>query len=492
MDNTNLRRCTGCKGNRPLEMFVANQETYNACQRCRNRQSDVGKPIAEELLCTMDKAMEMIPSRDDDDDHVTYTLNVYIRLDDDINLFCGSRINGLIDKRNANIHLNIEHSIGHIARPPIEIYNVDDEIRLHIEENSITMSATTLYQDILTRYPEQALGVLTQPQVFTQVTNQYSGLGFVMPLFRTILQSSQMGEVEEFHVDSTFKTNRTGHELFRIVATVNGVGAPFAYFLLKMTTTTTPLNDALLVTRSDVIAFFFTELNEMGLHTRFMFTDKDEGQVDAITRVWGDTANERRCENANDREAIAAMMKRHYNMHANIPVEGVGSMSNDWIYEYCVEEVYDFCKHSGEFSKKLSRQQLPTKIEFTYEKSGRIPPSQPNRRRRSQQRPENPNTEELYRLSLEDWTCGCPSFFESRFMLCKYLLSRYRAHRNQPLCETFNAHDYYIYRNSLPPYIQLKDKNEYPFSLITLPREVFALARSSTSRPRLPTTPATH
>ncbi|KAI9262365.1 hypothetical protein BDA99DRAFT_560209 [Phascolomyces articulosus] len=173
MDNTNLRRCTGCKGNRPLEMFVANQETYNTCQRCLNRQSDVGKPIAEELLRTMDEAMEMIPSRDDNDDHVACSLNQQVEganrrwLDSRFEtFFYGGQINGLIDKRNAYVHLNIEHSIGHIARPPIETNSVDEEIRLYIEENCITMSATTLYQDILTLYPEQALGVLTQPQVY--------------------------------------------------------------------------------------------------------------------------------------------------------------------------------------------------------------------------------------------------------------------------------------------------------------------------------------
>ncbi|KAI9255269.1 hypothetical protein BDA99DRAFT_607170 [Phascolomyces articulosus] len=272
MDNTNLRRCTGCKGNRPLEMFVANQETYNTCQRRRNRQSDVGKPLPknfphDELLTDIRTRIEAI---DGYHYYQEFTPNPRKKLDRTFSC----RINGLIDKPNAYVHLKIKHSIGHIARPPIDIYNVDDEIRLHIEE--------TASQYILTRYPEQqALGVLTQPQVyywwncaferqykldrvqfistemsidraitqgvqkvFTQVTSQYSGLGFVMPLFCTILQLSQMGEVEEVHVDSTFKTNRTGHEHFGIVATVNGVGVPFAYFLLKMTTTTTPLNNA--------------------------------------------------------------------------------------------------------------------------------------------------------------------------------------------------------------------------------------------------------
>ncbi|KAI9274525.1 hypothetical protein BDA99DRAFT_568737 [Phascolomyces articulosus] len=114
-----------------------------------------------------------------------------------------------------------------------------------------------------------------------------------MPLFGTICE---LAEEEEFHVDSTFKTNRTGHELFGIVATVNGVGVRIAYLLLKMTmatntttTNTTTASDVanttspsptvntfaathddnfdgmIQVARSDIIAHFFTKLKELGL-----------------------------------------------------------------------------------------------------------------------------------------------------------------------------------------------------------------------------------
>ena len=61
-----------------------------------------------------------------------------------------------------------------------------------------------------------------------------------MPLFDFI---KVLPEVEEYHVDSTYKISRTGHELFGIVAQVNSIGIPIAYFLLKLNNTNTNNNN---------------------------------------------------------------------------------------------------------------------------------------------------------------------------------------------------------------------------------------------------------
>ena len=162
-----------------------------------------------------------------------------------------------------------------------------------------------------------------------------------MPIFDSI---KVLPEVEEYHVDSTYKISHTGHELFGIVAQVNGIGIPIAYFLLKLnntntnnnnnnnnnhrhadvatTATTNPLNllttfpTSTLIhlpthqavtnsqlpssyvpltieqeaTHSEHIVLFFSKLREVGLNPHFMFTDKDEGQITAIAYVWGEDA----------------------------------------------------------------------------------------------------------------------------------------------------------------------------------------------------------
>ena len=92
-------------------------------------------------------------------------------------------------------------------------------------------------------------------------------------------------------------------------------------------------------------------------------------------------------------------------------------------------------------------QTLDWELEFVREwdtKSGRNDPGLGY----MDNRPENPNATELYSPSLEHWTCGCPSFFESRFMLCKHLISRYRE-RNPSMQRVFGAHTYFISRYSV-------------------------------------------
>ncbi|KAG2216782.1 hypothetical protein INT45_009669 [Circinella minor] len=63
-------------------------------------------------------------------------------------------------------------------------------------------------------------------------------------------------------------------------------------------------------------------------------------------------------------------------------------------------------------------EKLEWELEFVREwhvKTGRSDPGSNSRGTRA----ENPNADQLYLPSLENWTCGCPSFATSHFMLCK-------------------------------------------------------------------------
>ena len=82
--------CTGCRSFKAIELFTGRQRQYKTCRTCRNRKSDVGKPIADHLLITLEEALELIPSRYDDDeiteinrDHasIDYSITAYIRLE---------------------------------------------------------------------------------------------------------------------------------------------------------------------------------------------------------------------------------------------------------------------------------------------------------------------------------------------------------------------------------------------------------------------------
>ncbi|KAI9243340.1 hypothetical protein BDA99DRAFT_530641 [Phascolomyces articulosus] len=236
-----VKRCSDCNCTRPIEFFCGKRDFYKTCITCRNRRSDVGKAIPNEMLITLDEAIELIPSRYDDDEgtvidrdsaSINYSVDVYIRIDEnmaamddeqlltdirtrvegrdgyhyyqyftkdtrlkygnsficacsqdydtqrqvvddrrkrictrmDVSL-CGGFIKGLIERRFEYVHLTIEHSIGHRAAPDSVNNDVDEDIRVYIQQNCTRMSAQDLYRDILGRFPN-VLGSLKQSQVY--------------------------------------------------------------------------------------------------------------------------------------------------------------------------------------------------------------------------------------------------------------------------------------------------------------------------------------
>ena len=85
--------CTGCHCFKPTELFAGRQRQYKTCKTCRSRRSNVGKPIAHDLLATLKETVNLIPSRYDndetaeinrDDASIEYSFSAYIRLDQEM------------------------------------------------------------------------------------------------------------------------------------------------------------------------------------------------------------------------------------------------------------------------------------------------------------------------------------------------------------------------------------------------------------------------
>ncbi|KAF7725365.1 hypothetical protein EC973_009631 [Apophysomyces ossiformis] len=335
---------------------------------------------------------------------------------------CGGQVSGYIDRVNNVISLNIEHSIGHPA-PSRTNHSVPESVREFIINGAINMSSRELYQRVLQEYPNETENLTTAQayywwhegvvssyrlrsdeiassrllisrasskgvcMIFDQNERGVSALGFVTSLFNV---ASVSPFVEEFHVDSTYKTNRIGCELFGIIANVNGSGFPIAYMILHLDPRHTPEEN----TRSDVLKAFFTTLRQKGLQPKFMFTDKDVGQIAAIESTW-EPRTLRLClwhmqrsikiklaqekllhpiynaENAvqefpfidpvfqpdfidrsgiicpqGHRDPINAMITKHYNMHPLIPINNRMYSALE-IHSMAVQEMYDYCKQSN-------------------------------------------------------------------------------------------------------------------------------------------------
>jgi hypothetical protein len=112
-------------------------------------------------------------------------------------------------------------------------------------------------------------------------TNDVKYLGFKTGFFDLFVQSDQ---VTEYHVDSTYKTNRAGFELFGVVANVYGSGYPIAYLIVKVTSNANVSGED--TGRITALKTFFQEMKDRGFNPTFFFTDKDQAEINAIEAIW--------------------------------------------------------------------------------------------------------------------------------------------------------------------------------------------------------------
>ena len=75
-------------------------------------------------------------------------------------------------------------------------------------------------------------------------------------------------------------------------------------------------------------------------------------------------------------------------------------------------------------------------------------------------REENSNANALYEPSTETWTCGCPSFLTSRYLVCKHLVRRSQHGR-------FGPNHFFIHRRITAPFIQILDVRCIFFSVLS-------------------------
>ena len=159
-----------------------------------------------------------------------------------------------------------------------------------------------------------------------------------------------------------------GYELFGVIANFNGCGFPIAYMFLGDNNARIIPEHERTPSRMDMIQRFFRTLRHAGFAPAFMFSDKDVGQINGIETVFGanalrlclwhiqravklrlagdkvqsprydvasaqavfDFVNPRflptrdrsgkLCPDSGLRDEIVVMIRRHYDLHPDIPV----------------------------------------------------------------------------------------------------------------------------------------------------------------------------
>jgi hypothetical protein len=111
-------------------------------------------------------------------------------------------------------------------------------------------------------------------ECFFKDVDDVLALGFIV---KKSFTSSQ--EMKEVALDSTFSTNRDGFELFCFINNRGGSGETLSYLYLNVKAAPSEA-------RCNTLEEYFQTLKDKGLRPRFLLTDKDAGQINAVQRAW--------------------------------------------------------------------------------------------------------------------------------------------------------------------------------------------------------------
>ena len=130
-----------------------------------------------------------------------------------------------------------------------------------------------------------ARNYLSQSQSFQEIYHRERpfALGFLCTRARNLCEELN---IQEAFIDSTFKTNSSKLELFAVLGSFLGAGFPIAYLLLQGGSPHSEADSS--IQRKDTIRAFLQAIRTELTRFRpiFFFTDKDVGQIYAISSVF--------------------------------------------------------------------------------------------------------------------------------------------------------------------------------------------------------------
>ena len=214
-------------------------------------------------------------------------------------------------------------------------------------------------------------------------TSDIVAIAFSTPILKYAQQ------IEEAHVDATYKTAKGRFELYGVVGEINGSGFPLAYCLMD-TSRHSGNNESI---RTQLLIEFFQALRNRSLIPKFIFTDKDFAEINAAQLVWRNSQTRlclwhikrailTRLRSKKEQQrfayikesdlkrfpfidptfrpipgstslfcpvslhkSVVTLIERHFNLHPLIPIDmSGGSLTPDQIHYNSTKEVYDFCR----------------------------------------------------------------------------------------------------------------------------------------------------
>lgn len=104
-------------------------------------------------------------------------------------------------------------------------------------------------------------------------------------IFDEIVTGARELGFNQIAMDSTFGTNNEGHELYAVLAAVNGTGVPLAYCVVTKGNKEHGSEGATMT----ILCKFLSKLKEFGVNPLIVNIDKDEGEINAVSHCFPET-----------------------------------------------------------------------------------------------------------------------------------------------------------------------------------------------------------
>ncbi|CAD6960114.1 unnamed protein product [Tilletia controversa] len=197
-------------------------------------------------------------------------------------------------------------------------------------------AAKLAIEEFVIQHPNVGTGIVSSHMVGQTVSSEGGIRGIALYAFGII--AALRGQVVEVSLDATFGTNSSGHDLFAVMAELNGTGAPLMYFLLD---TKDMKGD---VRRIEMLVHVLGMLKGMGIAPRFVGAPT-QTDPNARNRKWDQPGGLEMTKEEN--EDMVNFVSRHFNMHPLIPLPAGVTLTSEQLRVKAATETYQHCKSKG-------------------------------------------------------------------------------------------------------------------------------------------------
>ncbi|CAG8803724.1 26859_t:CDS:2 [Gigaspora margarita] len=388
---------------------------------------------------------------------------------------CDGNIVVKIDLCEQEAKINFKHLIAHEHPTYREI---------NLPKNALYITDVENQLKSLMNFIEQSELINTGYKVICYQDNDFvRSLGFVTPFLRIIKNNN----ISEIVIDSIFKTNQEKFELFAVNINCGGYGVPLAYLYLDtyIVSEEQHLNlNNIVHSRVGALTEFFISLYNEGVLLAFVLLDKDSREINAVQKAWPKSiiqlclwhvkhAIERKLKEKKIKKSqytiqkaqeaylefdfinpnwlpveqqdkicpeefiseLLGIVKKHALMHPLITMKQNLFLIKEKIRSQCDWNLFAWAAYPKAIP--IAKTTMITEshwrvLKYNYkyncnrprlDRLTQILTKELNEWKSDIEK--NISTTDNYHTDIDNWTCSCPAFLFSTYLMCKHLVQKY-------------------------------------------------------------------